>query len=245
MNEVLVTTAEAANLLGMGQRQFQKMVKSGVLKPHPTASKSTITKRLFRVTDVAAVKEIRDRGLNPEAAFVEARQTAMELQIVKRELELIRKTLGLDFPIIGADRDTVVRLLLRAEDLLREPPSKDTEVLLEWARTLHALTEAHYESITFHTSQKQPWRAFLNLGRHLGSGYDPLVTRYDLNLHTIYQLLAAGLRHARTAAYMHVRALYGKTYAAKVFPDAKGCPHEEVIALSFTGALQTTPGLVR
>jgi hypothetical protein len=244
MQEILVSLAEAANILGIGQRQMRKLVERGVIKPHPTESKSTIKKRLFRMTDVASVREIWDKGVNPEAAFVEARQAAMEVRVLRRELEMIRQVIGIDHPIIGTDRDTVVGLLLEAEDLLREPPSKDSALLLTWARRLHAMTEGHYESITFHTDQKQPWRAFLNLGRHLLKGYDPLVTRYDINLHTIYQLLGAGLRHARMAAYMHVRAVYGKMYAAKIFPEVKGCPHEEVIALSFNGISNEISALI-
>lgn len=244
MKEVLVSIAEAAHLLGIGQRQLQRMVKSGVLKPHPTASKSTIKNRLFRMSDIASIQEIRARGSNPEAAFVEARQAAMEVKILRRDLEKLRYVLGLDTPLIATDRDTVVSLLLESEDALRDLPSQDRDVLLKWANVLHSLSEAHFEAITFHSEQREPWKSFLNLGRHLLSGCDHSLTRYDLELRNIYVLLAAGLKKARQTAYFHVRTLYGKEYAARITPEVKGCPHQDVIAMSFNSLAWDTPDLL-
>ena len=241
MKEDFVTLEVAAGLLGIGQRQLQRMVKQGILKPHPTASKSTRNRRLFRMTDIAALQEIRSRGNNPEAAFVEARQAAMEARALRLEVDNMRKALGFDLPTLGTDRDTIISLVLRAEDALRDLPTQEPPELLEWARVFHALTEAHFESITFHSDQKQPWRVFLNLGRHLLAGEQPMVTRYDFNLQGIYQMLAAGLRHTRHAAYFHIQTLYGKEYAAKVIPDVKGCPHEDVIAMSMSGLTGELP----
>jgi len=243
MKEDFVTLEVAAGLLGISCRQLQRMVKQGILKPDPRMSRSTRTSRLFRVTDIAALQEIRSRGNNPEAAFVEARQAAMEARALRLEVDNMRKALGLDMPTLATDRDTIISLLLRAEDALRDLPTQDPGELLEWARVFHSLTEAHFESITFHSDQKQPWRAFLNLGRHLLAGEQPMVTRYDFNLQGIYQMLAAGLRHTRHAAYFHIQTLYGKEYAAKVLPDVKGCPHEDVIAMSMSGVTIETPNL--
>lgn len=241
MKEVLVSSAEAAHLLGIGPRQLQRLVKSGVLKPHPTASRSTIKNRVFRMSDIAAIQEIRSRGNNPEAAFVEARQAAMEVKILRQDMEKMRYVLGLDMPMVATDRDTVMGLVLEAEDTLRDTPSDDPVVLLKWAKILHSLSEAHFESITFHSEQKEPWKSFLNLGRHLLSGHNPMTTRYDLPLHNIYLLLAAGLKKARQTAYFHVRTLYGKEYAARIMPEVKGCPHEDVIAMSFNNLTWDTP----
>lgn len=216
------------------------MVKTGVLKPHPS-SKSTVKNRLFRMSDIAAVQEIRSRGANPEAAFVEARQASMEVQILRKDLEKLRYVLGVDMPMIDTSRDTVVCMMLEAEDALRAMPSQDPAVLLKWAKTLHSLSEAHLESITFHSEQKEPWKSFLNLGRHLLSGHDPQITRYDIELHNIYMLLTAGLKKARQTAYFHVRTLYGKEYAARIMPEVKGCPHEDVIAMSFNNMAWEAP----
>lgn len=234
MKEDLVTHEVAANMLGITTRQLQRMVKQGIIKPHPS-SPSTLKKRLFRVSDLSAIQEIRAQGSNPEAAFVEARQAAIEVRMLRKEVERMRVVLGLNMPIINTDRDTVMRLLIEAEDELREIPSQDHSKLLYWARVFHAITEAHLEAITFHSSQKEPWKSFLNLGRHLLTGYNSMVTRYDIELNNIYLLVAAGLKSVRQVAYFHVRNLYGKEYAAKLMPEVKGCPHEDVIAMSLNG----------
>ena len=240
MKEVLVSSEEAAGMLGITTRQLQRMVKQGTIKPHPS-SKSTVKNRLFRISDIAAIQEIRAKGGSPEAAFVEARQASMEVRMLRKEVERMRTVLGLNTPIVDTNRDTVMCLLIEAEDELRQPPSHDHEKLLYWARILHALTEAHLEAITFHSSQKEPWKSFLAIGRHLLRGYDSSLTRYDLELNNIYLLLAAGLKSARQVAYFHIRNLYGKEYAAKVMPEVKGCPHEDVIAMSLNGLNYETP----
>lgn len=234
MEEVLVSSAEAAHLLGISPGQLQKLVKRGVLKPHP-ASKSTLKKRLFRTTDLASVQEIRARGTNPEAAFVEARQAAMEVKILRRDLERMRNVLGLSMPLIGTDKDTVVNLLLRAGDALKNMPAQEADELISWARILHGLSESHFEAISFYCGHKEPWKVFLDLGKHLLSGYDPNVLKYDFEMHNVYMLVAAALRAARQTAYFHIRATYGNERAAYIIPEVKGCPHEDVIAMSLNG----------
>ena len=91
----------------------------------------------------------------------------------------------------------------------------------------------HLEAITFHTDQKEPWRAFLALGRKLCQYEDMRSTRDDPELYSIYRLLNGALRHARQVAYFHIRGLYGKAYATRLLPEVKGCPHEDVISLAF------------
>lgn len=240
MKEVLVSTAEAATLLGITVRQFQRLVKQGVIKPHPS-SKSTLKQRVFRVSDVSAVLEIRSKGSNPEAAFVEARQAAIEVRLLRKEVERLRTVLGLDMPVLPVDRDALISLLLECEDALHAMPSQDPEALLRWARILHSLTEMHFELVTFYSDQKEPWKPFLNLGRHLLSGYNPEMVRNNIELNNIYMLLASGLKMARQAAYFHVRNLYGKQYAERITPEVKGCPHEDVIAMSFSNLRWETP----
>jgi hypothetical protein len=240
MKYELVNGEQAASILGVTSSQLQKMLRRGILKPAPE-SPSTVANRLYRMTDIAALKEIREKGSNPEAAFVEAKRASMEARALRRELDQIRFVLGLNTPHIATDRDSVVSLLLRAEDALREPASRNPTVLLEWAKTLYGLTESHFEAITFYTDQKEPWRAFLRLGRKLCDGQDVLVTRYNPELETTYQLLNTGLRTARRTAYFHVRTLYGKELAAEMFPEVKGCPHEDVIALSMNNLVWEAP----
>lgn len=232
MEDGLLTSAQAADMLDISPHQLQKMVRRGILRPDPSGP-STLHKRRFRISDVAALQAIRAKGSNPEAAFVEARQSVMETRALRLELDRLRRVLGVDVPSIPTDRDTVVSLLLKAEDQLRAPATQDPATLLEWARILYALTESHFAAITFHTSQQEPWRAFLQLGRKLAREQDYASTRRNLELNNVYLLLNAALRRARQAAYFHVRELYGNILAGKVFPEVKGCPHEEVIALSF------------
>jgi hypothetical protein len=228
MQDKLVDVYEAARLLEMGRPAVDRLVKRGVLRTTMQGAR-----HFFRLVDLEAFIEVRKRGTDPEAAFFEARQAAMETRAMRKELDNLKFVLGIDTLGLGTDRDSVVSLLLKTEDALRGPPILEHEELLTWAKNLYSLSESHLEAITFHTDQKQPWRAFLALGRKLCSYEDMRSTRDDPELYTTYRLLNAALRHARQVAYFHIRGLYGKAYAARLLPEVKGCPHENVIALAF------------
>lgn len=239
MQHELVSAAEAADLLGVSPDQLRGMVKRGIIRPDPS-SPSTVTRRLFRITDLSTLKEIRSKGYSLETAIVESRRSSFEALSLRRELDRVKFLLGLDIPTIGVGRDELISILLKAEDALRDPPT-DRHVVLDWARILHALSETHFEAITYYTDNQEPWRAFLALGRKLCLAQDHQQTRYDMELHNIYMLLNAGLRRARQAAFFHVRTLYGKKNATEWFPEAKGCIHEDVIAMSFNNVLWEAP----
>lgn len=228
MPDQLVDVYEAASLLAMSRAAVDRLAKRGVLRCQMQGSR-----RFFRPVDLEAFIEVRGKGKDPEAAFFEARQAAIETRAMRKELDNIKFVLGIDTMTLATDRDSIVSLLLKTEDALRGTPILEPEELLLWAKTLYCLSENHFEAITFHTDQKQPWRAFLALGRKLCQYEDVRSTRDDPELYTIYRLLNAALRSARQAAYFHIRTLYGHAYAARLLPEVKGCPHEEVIALAF------------
>jgi hypothetical protein len=245
MKDELVTSTEAARLLHVSTRRMQQMIRAGFLPPHPS---STAKQRYFRMRDVLALQEIRSKGHQLDANYVLARESAMETQALRREVERIRFVLGIDIPTIATDRDTVVSLVLKGEDELRAPPTMDHETLLEWGKVFHGLSEAHFESITFHTGAKEPWRVFLTLAKKLVAEENRAITRTDLELASIYRLLAATQRRLRETAYFYIRAEYGKAYAARLLPEVKGCPHEDVIALAFNNlnwSLAPTPDKCR
>jgi hypothetical protein len=238
MKAELLSSREAATMLNISPAQLVRWVRQGVVKTH---NGSIGKERQFRLSDITYLAESRKHGSHPEAAFLMARQATMEMRAMRRELERIRFVLGLDVTPIGVDRDSVVSAVLKAEDALRGPPVRDPEELLEWARILHALTETHLEAITLYTEQKEPWRVFLALGRKICAGENVLVTRNDPELYSIFRLMHAALRRARQTAYFHIRGLYGKVYAARLMPDVKGCPHEDVIAMSFNNMFWEAP----
>jgi hypothetical protein len=235
MREDLVPVEVVVDLWNISRSRLQRMIKRGVIRPHPSSIHLPSERWLFRMTDVSSLRRVQYKETNASAAMMEAQQACMETRALRQEVDNLRKALGVDMPTLPTSRDDVVSLLLRAEDALRDLPTQDVVELLDWAKNLYAITEAHLAAITFHTEQKAPWRAFLSLGRHLMSGENPMVTRYDANLQGVYQILAASVRHVRQVAYFHIRVLHGKKYADKILPEARGCPHEDVIAMSFQG----------
>lgn len=236
----LLSVTETAELLGVSTAQIQSMVKRGILRPDPT-SPSTLKKRLFRRVDVATLHEVRSKGYSYARAIVEARTSALETRALRRELDQVKSLLGLDIPSLGLGRDELISVLLKAEDAIRDIPTKDPRELLEWAKVLHGLSEAHYEAITRYTDQEQPWRVFLVLGRKLCAAQDPLETRRNIELQNIYMLLHAALQRARRCAFFYIQELYGKMHAAKLFPDVESDPHENVILMSFNSLSWESP----
>lgn len=224
----LVSTEEAADILGIGLRMFQKIVQGGTVTPYTKNG----NQHLFRVFDIQTLKELRAGDIDIYTLIIDARRSAIETRSMRRELDMTKSCLRLNLPVLPTDRDSVVTLTLKADEALQSKTSPTRNELLEWAQTFHGIHESYLEMMTIYVDTKEPWRGFVELGRKLCLS-QPAETRIDRELESIYAMLHAGVRILRQAAYFYVRAEHGKMLAGKMFPESKADVHDEVLALSY------------
>ena len=225
----LVNSQEAAKILGVGVRMFQKIVSGGGVRPYKIEGKD----RLYKATDIMVLKELREGDIGLHNLIIEARRSVIEARAMRHELDHYKAVLGINTPILRLDRDSVVAVAFRAEDDLKTDRQLTKEELLAWARTLHAVHEPYLEAIELYLNTKEPWRGILNLARKLCVEQPMELTQQDKELENIYALLHAGLRIARQAAYFYVRERHGNRTALRLFPEAKHSVHEDVLLLSY------------
>ena len=224
----LVDTAEAAEMLGVGLRMFQSIVQGGAIAPYTKRGRQ----QLFKPLDIQTLKELRRGDTSLSGLIIEARRSAIESRSLRKELDLIKAYLGVNFPTLSLEREAVIDLVLRVEDAVREKRLPSRDELLEWARTFHGITEAYLEAVALYVDTQEPWRGFVSLGWHLCSS-QPQNTRPDRELETIYALVHAGVRIMRQASYFYVIAKKGRTIANSLFHEASATIHDEVLLLGY------------
>jgi hypothetical protein len=229
----LVTTPEAMEILQTKIDAFQELLRDGYLEPDPSTRLLPTTQWKFPRSDVLLVLEIRKGRVDIRQLFLEMRRSLVETRALRHDVERMRFLLGLDLPIIGTDRDTLISIVLQAEDDLRAAPITEPRRLLYWARILYAISESHLTAITTFTDQKEPWRVFLALGRKLCEDQEPFRVQHDPEYRALYQMIYTALMHLRRVAYFHVQNTFGVRAAVQLFPEVKKCPHENVISLAF------------
>ena len=228
VDQDLVDTAEAAEMLGIGQRMFQIIVQGGAIAPYVKRG----NQQLFKVLDVQTLKELRKGDTSLSGLIVEARRSAIESRALRKELDLVKAYLGINFPMLSLEREEVVNLVLRVEDAVRTKNLLSRDELLEWARIFHGVTEAYLEAVALYVDTKEPWRGFVSLGWHLCTS-QPQGIRNDRELEGIYAMVHAGVRIMRQASYFYVIATHGRTIANSLFREASSTVHDEVLLLGF------------
>jgi hypothetical protein len=230
LSEELLNSTEAARVLGVGVRMFNKIISSSGPRPYKTVGQE----RLYRAKDILILKELRDEeDIGLHSLIIDARRSIIESRAMREELDSIKYALRINIPALSLDQEDVMAAVFKIEDDLANDRDLSREELLEWAHFLHGVHEPYLRAISMYFSTKEPWRGILNLARKLCANQPTEITRADKELENIYGLLNSGLRIARQAAYFYVREQNGKMFAEKMFPEAKNSPHEDVLALSF------------
>ena len=230
LEKELVTSAEAAKILGVSTSMFNRIVRNSGPQPYNKVGKE----RFYRAKDIMILKQLREGDIGLHNLIIEARRAVVESRALRHEVDQLKYALRLNIPAIPLDKESVLSILFKAEDDLSRTKQLSKDELLEWAHTLHGVHEPFLKAASMYMDTKEPWRGILNLARKLCAEQPMEYTRIDKELENIYGLLNSGLRLARQAAYFYVREQNGKMFADKMFPEAKNSPHEDVLMLSFT-----------
>jgi len=234
-----LTEDEAAAAMEMSPRKLAALVKAGTLIPR-VPRPGEPDRHTYWQADIEALKEILNTDhetWDKRKLIYEMRRATFESRALRSELNRIKLVLGLDIPTIGTSREELLALREKAVEALALLIMEDATELLEWARILQALNEAHLDALRHYTGDEESWRVFLDLGVKLCREEPRQVTRDNLELHSVYCLLNASLRRVRMTAYFYVRHFKGQLYAEHLFPERRrGDPHEDVINLAYNNA---------
>ena len=210
----LITATEAAEILGVSVAQVHVVHRNGLLEAlHPPGTrKNNLTGKLFRRDDVVILRDAREQTAGASTARLKqlALQAIVTSRRVEHRLAELTNYLGLEDHSLSLERDDVVALYTRMNELGQDHTMVVHEDLVPWSRQLLGVTAEFLGLVEQHTGDKEPWRVFMRAGKSLtlncsaGSSARMYVDHACANL--------------RNVAYFYIRGVYGVRVANKMFP---------------------------
>ena len=225
----LLTTEEAAEVIGISVRQLNRLCRSQVLNAVFPQNKG----RRFRESDVMAYLEIKDKKLDMPTLAIMSRQAYATSRAVEQQLEQLLFYLGVDIPRLGCGVADVIRLYVQVEDALDDEEELDRDKVLDWARIFYAVTEDYLGLIKAELEDPEPWKKMLDLANQLYKNAPREKFNIDKELASAYGFLDAGRRNLRNVSYFYIRNSLGPRAASAAFPVAHGGRNERIINLAF------------
>lgn len=216
----MLTRSEAARMLELSVRQFQRVVKAGHLIKHG---------KQYDANEVAELKEIRSKNWTLTEVVIRAQQAHMTAFRAERELRLIKDIVGFNLPYLGLDPDAVKALHTTVENLSLIQHLFSAKEIISWSRIFLAIGEEYFEAVTLHMKIREPWWMYIELGEVMAKTTTPERMRMDLELKMAYDYLTAARPQLRTVAFSRDAQTYGKRHALKMFPEMKGKDHQHVL----------------
>lgn len=198
-----LTRDEAAEMLGVGRRQFRRILDAGSLHPMEGG------KELFRAEEVAGLLEARLKQHDLASITIVALQALALARSQAKRLDEVGTILGFDVAQLPMDPDNVTSTYVRAVEAARSTEMTMDDVL-EWARILRSVDENYLKMVAEYTADPEPWQPFYSLAMHLLEligGKGPVV------------IVRAAADTVRQVSYFYVRKAIGPRAAESMFPE--------------------------
>jgi hypothetical protein len=224
----LIPADKAASILGVNKRQLSRDVQNGLLRQHyPTGASASPARPLYELEEVVAYADIKKRGLSfAEVAMLAYRSHLGNLRN-ERVLARLTNVMGIDLELIELTEENI-RALHKAAEESYDSFMTPNEIL-RWARTFFMMGEEYFEAAQMYLDLEDPWDIYIRLAERvfMEAPYEAL--RQDPSLNDIYQTFSDARIVLRQAAFFYVRQHHGHTLAVRLFPDASGDMHDELV----------------
>lgn len=229
----LISTQEAADMLGLQPRAVRDLVKNGYL--HPARDMTPpISHYRFHREDVALLAEVRAQPVDLAGVINMARHAALTARKLEVLVTRLLGVVGADIPVADLSREAVVSMHLQMQAAI-ECLQYDTEAVFSWARIFYSMGEEYFDALETYTDDKEPWLLATDLSRHiLLRGMKDGRLAEDVETVAAYQYLTLASRTLRQAAFFYVRRRHSRDDATSLFPEATKDVHETLSALTFT-----------
>lgn len=227
-SEDLLTTQEAAKMLGVPIRALKTLIQKGVLEPEVGDTK----KRGFRLSDLSALAQALSKKMDLSSIGHMALKALAIATRADRKINQLYEAVGfrvLDLPLEEA---SAVALYQRTQEALFQMEFSPDEVT-EWARVFLAMSEEYLKLLELYTESEEPWKVFMDLGAHLSEAAPVEKFTYRKDLEAAWGLLRVGRNHLRQVSYFYARQKLGARKAGQLLPDAQLSTTETVLNLLF------------
>ncbi len=222
----LISSEEAASILGVTRRQVTQLTRDGLLR-----AKLVGNANMYDPSEVHQLKEIRASNLTLPEVAARAARAEMTAYRLERQVSQLLDVIGANIPSADLDKDAVIALHLKVEDELKAASVPTVADLMFWAQTFQSLSEEYFHVVAKELSTEEPWASYLQLSNQLLKRMPQKFLKSDLELSTAYNYLEMTRRGLRQVMFFYVRATANKRLAYRLFPESLGDVHEDVLAM--------------
>jgi DNA-binding transcriptional MerR regulator len=225
----LISSKEAAEILGIGMRQLSKLASEGYI--FPQQKKGDRRSNYYDPNEIAAFAQLRKEGVNLVKLAAQVQRTDIRSRRTERLQQHLFSVIGADVPLLKLDRESVIAMHLKVQDALELPVFTQNEVL-EWAKTFYSMGEEYFETVGSIIETDDPWKPYTDLAKKIALMAPFREMEADVEVKAVYNYLKIATRFMRQAAFFYVRARYGERSAYRTFPESTGDAHEDILALA-------------
>lgn len=227
MGSSLISSLAAARILGLKLESFNHLVRRGLLQPIYPKGKGLNQPRVFAKTEVAALAEAREHGVNlPRIASMSARAHALAKALEVRVTRL-EQVLGVGVTPIDLSEEGVLSLYAEALDTL-SPPREPADVL-RWTQIMLNMGEEFFELLEAYTGDEDAWKAFLDFSR--AALEDLPDTEDQPDLRQAFDMLRTARKNLRHVLFFFLRSRYGTRKANEAFLNTPHSSPESLLQL--------------
>lgn len=217
---------EAAQVLGISADTIRVYVRDGLLRSYGGS-------RIIQLdpNEVYKLRELREAKLTFVEVAFQAAKAEMTAYRLERQVSQLLSIIGADIPSASLEPEAVRALHVRVEETLNQRVLADINEVMFWAQTFQSLSEEFFHVVAEEMVTNTPWKKYLELSNKLLRGMSSANLQNDLELRTAYNYLEMARRSMRQAMFFYVRTTSGKKIANRLFPEALGDVHEDVLTM--------------
>lgn len=222
----LISSEEAAKILGVTKSHLHYMTRDGYLRSHLVGQAYQ-----YDPSEVYKLKELRETDITLVEIAARASRAEMIAYRLERQVSRLLNIIGADIPSVDLRKEAVVALHLKVEDACESPVVPSIEDLLEWAQTFQSFNEQYFHEVEREFLTDEPWKPYIKLSNKLAKSMPHEKLRKDLELSTAYNYLEMSRKNLRQVIFCYVRTTSNKRIAYRVIPEAANDFHEDVLSL--------------
>lgn len=222
----LISSEEAAEILGVDRRQVTRLTKDGMLR-----AKLISGANMYDPNEVLQLREIRSTNLSLVEVAARAARAEMTAYRLEQQVSKLLDVIGANIPSADVRKDAVVALHLRVEDELKNKSPVTVGDLMFWAQTFQSLSEEYFHVVAKEFETEAPWKPYLDLSNLLLQKTPHARMRTDLELSTAHNYLELARRGMRQVMFFYVNTTSNKRIAHRLFPESLKDVHEDVLSM--------------
>lgn len=216
MGTKLLTTKEAAKLLGVTKSMVYHMTRSGLLT---AAARGKGT--LYKEEDIYAVLQARNEQMDLPKIAILALQARSQIASLEKRVEELYELLGAEYFSLKVDAASVADLHLTVRAALKNEADLTSDQLKKWAKIFKAIDEKYLKIVNSCTASSTPWLPYLRLANKLVIAAAEAGFGMDYNMRFVLAQLIAARDSLRATSYTYARSALGYKKANELFPKTE------------------------